>query len=317
MTIALIDLWLLIVTLVRSCRLPQWDPKITTFPGLYIISSLLIGPFYLCNTITLRLTSLVASIVNVFLIYEIRRHVCQRVSWQYSEFFVWAPFFFVSTISMTSSFHLQVRPLKIAVETLILAILPPMYLFAHLYYTDIVSVTMTLAMLNYSIKQRHSEATIFGMISGVFLVFVEWSELRAKFPIVMCETLTYHKKSIFFLCLNSTSGALSVLMRQTNIVWVVHALGSTAIDKLVSQTLPFLKDRKRSASPYSFHVSRLHQTEKNTPNLFKTMQIVCNSGKTFTFHRTWWPYLVSIASDTIWCQNKYDCCRPICTATLP
>lgn len=79
----------------------------------------------------------------------------------------------LSTILMRSRFLLQVRPVKIAVETLILAILPPMYLFAHLYYTDIVSVTMTLAMLNYSIKQRHSEATIFGMISDVSLVFLE------------------------------------------------------------------------------------------------------------------------------------------------
>lgn len=47
-------------------------------------------------------------------------------------------------------------------ETLTLAILPPMYLFAHLYYTDIASVTMTLAMLNFSIKHRHGTATIFG-----------------------------------------------------------------------------------------------------------------------------------------------------------
>lgn len=48
-------------------------------------------------------------------------------------------------------------------------------------------------------------------------------------------------------------------MRQTNIVWVGHALGVTAMDKLVTQTIPFLKDRKRSTTPYTFSVSHTHK----------------------------------------------------------
>lgn len=51
----------------------QWDPKITTFPGLYLLSSVFLLPLGICSTFALRLTSLFASVVNVVLIYEIRR----------------------------------------------------------------------------------------------------------------------------------------------------------------------------------------------------------------------------------------------------
>ncbi|XP_031626049.1 putative Dol-P-Glc:Glc(2)Man(9)GlcNAc(2)-PP-Dol alpha-1,2-glucosyltransferase [Contarinia nasturtii] len=162
-----------------------WDQKITTFPGLYIFSAILLWPAQLfgmdlCSTFALRLTSLFASIINVVLIYEIRRNVLQKVN-----------------------------SIKIAFETLILSIMPPMYLFAHLYYTDIVSITMVLAMFLLNQKQRHRLSAIFGF--------------------------------------------LSVLMRQTNIVWVGMILGYSIMDKIISQTLPFIKDsEKRSNNSYNF-----------------------------------------------------------------
>lgn len=111
----------------------QWDPKITTFPGLYIISSIFLLPLRICSTVSLRSISLIASVLNVLLIYEIRRNVSQKVN-----------------------------SIKIALETLVLSILPPMYLFAHLYYTDIVSVTMVLGMYLFNLKQKHIIASIFG-----------------------------------------------------------------------------------------------------------------------------------------------------------
>lgn len=36
-------------------------------------------------------------------------------------------------------------------------------------------------------------------------------------------------------------------MRQTNIVWVAMALGTTMVDKLISQTLPFIKGHEKTA----------------------------------------------------------------------
>lgn len=50
-------------------------------------------------------------------------------------------------------------------------------------------------------------------------------------------------------------GFASVLMRQTNIVWVGMALGCTVIDKVISQTLPFVKgEEKRQITSYTFKV---------------------------------------------------------------
>lgn len=57
-------------------------------------------------------------------------------------------------------------------------------------------------------------------------------------------------------------GFASVLMRQTNIVWVVMVLSSTIMDKIISQTLPFVKNdsickkdsEKRANSSYNFQV---------------------------------------------------------------
>lgn len=53
-------------------------------------------------------------------------------------------------------------------------------------------------------------------------------------------------------------GFASVLMRQTNIVWVGMALGMTVIDKFVSQTLPFVKDTDKTSkldNVYTFKVN--------------------------------------------------------------
>lgn len=53
----------------------------------------------------------------------------------------------------------------------------------------------------------------------------------------------------------SITAFFSVLMRQTNIVWVLMVFGSTVMEKLVSQTLPFIQgSEKRSMVSYSFRV---------------------------------------------------------------
>lgn len=55
---------------------------------------------------------------------------------------------------------------KIAVESFNLAILPPMYLFAHLYYTDVLSITAVLGLILFNLKQRHTLAAAFGNTNG-------------------------------------------------------------------------------------------------------------------------------------------------------
>lgn len=49
----------------------QWDPKVTTLPGLYLISGFILSPFGTCSSYSLRFVSLLASIVNIFLFYNL------------------------------------------------------------------------------------------------------------------------------------------------------------------------------------------------------------------------------------------------------
>lgn len=71
--------------------------------------------------------SLIASIANVYLIYIIRR---------------------VGLANRSPSYLL--------LESISLATLPPLYFFTHLYYTDVLSVTMVLTMVYFSLKGMHN-----------------------------------------------------------------------------------------------------------------------------------------------------------------
>ncbi|EDW94096.1 putative Dol-P-Glc:Glc(2)Man(9)GlcNAc(2)-PP-Dol alpha-1,2-glucosyltransferase [Drosophila yakuba] len=139
-----------------------WDPKITTFPGLYLLA-LLLHPLNLCTVTGLRMLSLAGAGINILLLYKIRRRILAG--------------------SGGNSYA--------AHEAITMSVLPPLYFFSHLYYTDTLSLTMVLLFYNYWQQEAHLPAAVFG--------------------------------------------AASVLMRQTNIVWVCMATGMTVLDTLVNQ----------------------------------------------------------------------------------
>uniref|UniRef100_A0A7G3AAW1 Dol-P-Glc:Glc(2)Man(9)GlcNAc(2)-PP-Dol alpha-1,2-glucosyltransferase n=1 Tax=Lutzomyia longipalpis TaxID=7200 RepID=A0A7G3AAW1_LUTLO len=118
-----------------------WDPKITTFPGLYILSTLILMPLHLCETYFLRMVSLLASILNIYWMYEIRKSILPAKEWKKSP--SWG----------------------LALDALSVSLLPPMYFFAFLYYTDIASISATLAMFNYSLKNSHKLAATAGSVA--------------------------------------------------------------------------------------------------------------------------------------------------------
>lgn len=136
----------------------------------------------------------------------------------------------------------QVNPIKIAMETLTLSLLPPIFLFAHLYYTDVCAITFVLGMFLFNIKQRHNISALFGILNTVFNLFITSKNMN-------CYLI----------------GFASVLMRQTNIVWVGMILSSTIMDKIISQTLPFVKNEsickkdseKRTTNSYNFQVFKI------------------------------------------------------------
>ncbi|XP_035782819.1 putative Dol-P-Glc:Glc(2)Man(9)GlcNAc(2)-PP-Dol alpha-1,2-glucosyltransferase [Anopheles albimanus] len=114
-------------------RFQKWDPKITTFPGLYLASAAFLSPLNSCSVYGLRLTSLIAAIVNVVLMYQIRKSYIQRKS---------------ST--------------DLLLEVASLSLLPPLYFFAHLYYTDVLSVTAVLLLVLAGERRCHSWAALWG-----------------------------------------------------------------------------------------------------------------------------------------------------------
>uniref|UniRef100_A0A8D8B047 Dol-P-Glc:Glc(2)Man(9)GlcNAc(2)-PP-Dol alpha-1,2-glucosyltransferase n=1 Tax=Culex pipiens TaxID=7175 RepID=A0A8D8B047_CULPI len=117
-------------------RFHIWDEKITTFPGLYLISGSFLSPFKACSVYFLRLTSAVASIANAYLIYIIRKAVIPRRSDAY-----------------------------LLLESISLATLPPLYFFSHLYYTDVLSVTMVLMMVYFSVREMHNWGALAGFLA--------------------------------------------------------------------------------------------------------------------------------------------------------
>lgn len=86
------------------------------------------------------------------------------------------------------------------IETLTISILPPMYFFSHIYYTDILSITTILLTFLYATKQHYNVSAFFG--------------------------------------------ALSVLMRQTNIVWIGMIFASKVLNKIVIGTMPKINPTK-------------------------------------------------------------------------
>lgn len=105
---------------------------------MYITSAILFLPFKACTVYNLRLTSLIASAINVYLIFGIRnKHEPKRHA--YSAY--------------------------TALETLTISLLPPMFFFSNLYYTDILSITTVLALTYFSSNDRHTVASLCGGLS--------------------------------------------------------------------------------------------------------------------------------------------------------
>ncbi|XP_037299379.1 putative Dol-P-Glc:Glc(2)Man(9)GlcNAc(2)-PP-Dol alpha-1,2-glucosyltransferase [Manduca sexta] len=113
-----------------------WDPKITTLPGLYIVSSALVGPYFDCTVYNLRFVNLLASCINLLLFSSILKYVYFNDN------------------------------LKIVLQALSLALLPPLYFFSYVYYSDTLSITFLLAFSRLCLTNRYKFLMfIFGAFS--------------------------------------------------------------------------------------------------------------------------------------------------------
>ncbi|XP_050412471.1 putative Dol-P-Glc:Glc(2)Man(9)GlcNAc(2)-PP-Dol alpha-1,2-glucosyltransferase [Patella vulgata] len=127
-----------------------WDPMITTLPGLYIVSVVILKPLSLilphtqdvCSTHNLRAVNLLFMAGNMFLLYLIikRIHVNNKM------------------ISNST----------LVLNAWTLAFFPVLYFFSWMYYTDPGAVFFTLLMYYLNLKSSHFVSAIFGVVAIVF-----------------------------------------------------------------------------------------------------------------------------------------------------
>ncbi|KAI0032499.1 glucosyltransferase [Vararia minispora EC-137] len=120
-----------------------WDPKITTPPGLYILSVLLKTIFVVkCHLPTLRLTPLLALALMPF------------------------------ALSRLTAFHKRIRPPQAAFEPeldgVVIAAFPISWFFGLLYYTDVPSLLMVVLTVVFATRGRHWLAATTGAASCLF-----------------------------------------------------------------------------------------------------------------------------------------------------
>lgn len=122
------------------------------------MSFFILRPFNMCNIYYLRFVNLCFSTVNIFLSYTILQF--------------YNPQCYIKNIFSAHN----------------IALLPPLFFFSSVYYTDVLSLTAVLAMVSLSLRGYHYFASLFGLYS--------------------------------------------VMMRQTNIVWVLYLLARLILTRI-------------------------------------------------------------------------------------
>ncbi|KAI2795616.1 glucosyltransferase [Blomia tropicalis] len=125
----------------------SWDPKLTTPPGLYIVSYAILRPLayfynssqqFICSIVSLRFTNVLFAIGNVYLIFYILNEINYRKNDSKSS---------------------------LIFNVISICLLPPLYFFTFLYYTDPGSMFTILLTQSYAVEGRHEMAALSGFVS--------------------------------------------------------------------------------------------------------------------------------------------------------
>eukprot|EP00116_Pleurobrachia_bachei_P001299 sb/3461561/ len=138
-----------------------WDSKITTLPGLYVLSSGIAHIFsyvsskhpessYWCTVEKLRFINLVMSVAIFLVMYMIFRKLSRRLMDE--------PGLGIQPIHRTCCM----------MNSLVLTCFPLLYFYNLLYYTDVGSVLFVLASYSCSIRNCHKRSAVLGAIAVTF-----------------------------------------------------------------------------------------------------------------------------------------------------
>ncbi|EFN78313.1 putative Dol-P-Glc:Glc(2)Man(9)GlcNAc(2)-PP-Dol alpha-1,2-glucosyltransferase [Harpegnathos saltator] len=121
----------------------EWDPKITTLPGLYLITTAILSPFNLCNIIYIRCVNLIGTCINLYLIYNIIKENCKS-----NKMDRWS-----NWLILVSAYNIT--------------LFPPLYFWCFFYYTDVASVNTVLLMLLLHQRKHMKMSAFAGLIAVV------------------------------------------------------------------------------------------------------------------------------------------------------
>ena len=125
-------------------KLFEWDPKITTLPGLYLFAALIFGPTNLCTITYLRFINVCCTYVNFLLISELVSCVSEK---------------------RKNVPEKDLRIHKLYLTAWNITFFPPLFFWFFLYYTDTFSVSLTLSMLLLHMHNRNKTAALMGAFS--------------------------------------------------------------------------------------------------------------------------------------------------------
>ncbi|KAF1997543.1 glycosyltransferase family 59 protein [Amniculicola lignicola CBS 123094] len=244
----------------RYCKSDfTWDQKITTPPGLYIVSLLLKPAIGGCDTSSLRILNVGAICVICLLSYDILRILRRGTPAAPKEREG-------NSVGLKTANDDDPTVLLDAHSALNISLLPPLFFFSGLYYTDVLSTLFVLLSYRAYLK-RTSANNLLG----------------------------------FFVRI--TIGVAALLFRQTNIFWIaVFPAGLAIVDALKEQGQPVDARKLDSAQvltcswskgiihdPFAFDASVLDYV------LFLATTAIAAIQKPIAILRSVSPYLVLLA----------------------
>lgn len=159
----------------------EWDPKITTLPGLYLISLGIVTPLSFvfgtdfCSVYGLRMVNVLFSVLNFYLLCTIR----QKLHWKKN-----------TTLS---------DKWKDVISAFNLAVFPVLYFFTFFYYTDTLSTFFILLTYQLHVCKQDHIAALTGCMAVVTrqtnIVWIAFFALDAVIELLKAEALT-RKKTI-------------------------------------------------------------------------------------------------------------------------
>ncbi|XP_076243819.1 alpha-1,2-glucosyltransferase Alg10 [Calliopsis andreniformis] len=124
-----------------SGNFTQWNPKITTLPGLYLLAALILSPSGLCNIFYMRFINLLGVFLNFYLANNIIKQL--------------------SITGLTQRWNNWIR-LAVAYNIMFF---PPLFFWHFLYYTDIISINAVLLMLLLHLRKMFKMAAFVGLLA--------------------------------------------------------------------------------------------------------------------------------------------------------